>query len=159
MVAPADDDKTKLAGARHLYGPRPLGGVLAPLLRPAFRRRGAATAQLIADWEAVVGPALAALTTPRLLSGSRLTIACTGPVALELQHLSAALIGRINAHLGKEAVTTLRFVQARREAPPSPPPPPARAVAEAARAVAELPEGPLRDALQRLGAAVLADRS
>jgi hypothetical protein len=148
---PARED----AGARHLYGPRPVGALIPTLVRPAFRRRSPATAQVVADWEAIVGPALAAVTTPRRLFSGTLAIACSGPLALELQHLSGELMQRINAHLGRVAVTRLRFVQDVRPPPPLAPKP-CPAAREAARAaVSGLPEDRLRDALESLGRAVL----
>src|SRR5512135_36563 len=106
---------------RHVYGPRPVGTLIPRLTRPAFRRRSPATAQVLADWEAIVGPAIAAVTTPRRLSSGTLTIACTGPIAMELQYLSGELTARINAHLGSQVVTGLRFVQTTGLAPPVPP--------------------------------------
>ncbi len=143
---------------RHVYGPRQVSALVPALVRPAFRRRAPATAQVLADWDVIVGPAIAAVTTPRRLFAGTLTITCPGPVALELQHLSGQLIERINTHLGKATVTRLRFVQ---DAPPAPRPPqspPPQAVAEARAAVASLPEGPLRDALEALGRVVLTRR-
>ena len=113
--------------ARFMYGPRPVGALLPALTRAVFRKRSPATAALLAEWEIVVGPAIAAVSTPRKLSAGTLAIGCTGPIAMELQHLSAALIGRINTHFGQDLVTRLRFMQ---EAPaatmalPVPPPPP-----------------------------------
>jgi len=135
-----------------------LAALVPGVTRAAFRRRSPATAQVLADWALIVGPALAAVTTPRGLSAGTLTIACAGPVAMELAHLADELRGRINAHLGSQTVLRLRFVQT---IPPRPaarpaPAPPARAVARAAAAVAGLPPGPLRDALAGLGALVLA---
>jgi hypothetical protein len=128
--------------------------------RPAFRRRAPGTAQVLADWAVIVGPAIAAVTTPRKLFSGTLTIGATGPVAMELQHLSETLMARINTHLGQIAVTRLRFVQ---EAPPAAPPaapaPRPQAVQAAARAVADLPPGPLRDALEQLGRRVLTSRA
>ena len=155
MTTPGEADKPDDA-ARHPYGPRPLAALLPPIVRPALRKRTPATAQLLADWEAVVGPELALATTPRKLFAGQLTIGCAGPVALELQHLSAALMERINRHLGQLAVTRLRFTQepARRPAPSRTPP--ARAV-EAARArVADVDDPALREALMNLGSHVLA---
>jgi hypothetical protein len=142
---------------RHGFGPRALGAVVPAVTRPAFRRRAPATAQVLADWPAIVGPALAAVTMPRRLAGGILTIACAGPVALELQHLATALIERINAELGRVTVTQLRFVQQSLPAPPPAPPP--RRPATSLRRLEHLPEGPLRDALERLGAAVLTERA
>lgn len=107
----------------------------------------------MADWPELVGPALAAVTEPERLSAGTLTIACAGPVAMELQHLAPELIERINGGLGRAAVERLRFRQrspaapaarARRRAPPGPPPAPVEGVADPA----------LRAALERLAARV-----
>ncbi len=136
--------------ARHPYGPRPLGALMPALTRAAFKRRSPATAQLLLDWAEIVGPALAAAAIPKRLVGTTLTLACSGLAALELQHLSAALIGRINTHLGRTAVEQLRFVQD--GAPPMPPPPPHRRPPPVS--VVDMPEGELRDALARLGGAI-----
>jgi len=150
MASDGETDKP-----RPFYGPRPLAALVPALLRPAFRRRAPATAQVLADWEVIVGPRLAALTTPLRLSAGTLAIGCAGPVATELQHVADELRGRINAHLGQATVTRLRFVQAAARAIP-PPAPPARPPAVVA--VPGLPPGELRDALERLGRAVLTDR-
>ncbi len=133
---------------RHVYGPRTLSSLLPAITRPALRSRNAAAAQLIADWEIVVGPALAGVTLPRRLSAGTLTLACAGPTALELQHQSQLLIGRINGHYGRLLVDRLRFVQeetAARVPLPAPraPLPPVE--------IPDMPEGPLRDALAALG--------
>jgi hypothetical protein len=145
---------------RHVYGPRPLGAVVPRLTRAAFRRRAPATAQIIADWTAIMGPAIAAVTTPRRLSAGTLTIACAGPVAMELQHLAGEVMARINGHLGRAAVQTLRLVQTQEpRLPPALPrlADPARlAQIEATidAALGELPEGELRAALASLGRAI-----
>ena len=143
--------------ARSIYGPSPLSALLPALVRPAFRGRAAATAQVLADWAAIVGPAYAGVTTPQRLSSGTLTIGCSGPLAMELQHVAPALMERVNAHLGRVAVTRLRFVQSAPVQPPAPRPaarPPATQAAQ--DAVASLPPGDLRDALERLGRVVLA---
>ncbi len=147
MAGGQDSDK-----GRHLYGPRPLGALVPAIARPAFRRRSPAGAQIMADWPAIVGPALAQAAQPRRLAGGTLTLGCAGPQALELQHLAAALIERINTHLGRVAVQRLRFVQ---ERPAPPPPTRPQAPQVAVPAIAGLPEGGLREALERLGRAVL----
>jgi hypothetical protein len=144
---------------RRLYGSRPLGALVPRLTRPAFHRMSPAAAQVMADWAAIVGPLLASVSAPRRLAGSTLTIACSGPVAIELQHYAGELIERINSHLGSPTIRALRFVQT---APPAlrPAAPPARvspaAAAAAESAVSTLPEGELREALAALGRAVLA---
>jgi hypothetical protein len=157
----AGDTKGDIAaGARHVYGPRPVGALVPRVTRPAFRRHSAASARIMADWAAIVGPALAAVTTPRRLSAGTLTVACSGPVAVELQHLAAQLIERINTHLGDTPVQRLRFLQATQSTIPVPPRVKISVTVQKAaqRAVADLPEGPLRDALAALGSAVIASR-
>jgi hypothetical protein len=104
-----------------------------------------------------MGPAIAAMTTPRRLSSGTLTIACAGPIAMELQHLAGEVMARINAHLGRPAVQALRFVQTQQAIVPAPTPPPVPDPARLARieaALGELPEGELRAALASLGRAI-----
>lgn len=142
---------------RHVYGPRPVGALMPRLTRPAFRSRAPATAQVLADWSAIVGPAIAAVTTPRRLAAGTLTIACAGPIAMELQHLATEVIARINAHLGSKTVAALRFVQTPEllAVPAALPPPPDPAKLAAVEvAVSGLPEGELRGALASLGRAM-----
>jgi hypothetical protein len=105
-----------------------------------------------------MGPAIASVSVPRKLFAGTLAIACSGPLAIEMQHLAPQLIERINRHLGKIAVTRLRFVQDPPPARVAPRPPRPAAVARARAAVAAMPEGELRDALEALGRAVLAGR-
>ena len=103
----------------------------------------------MSEWASIVGPRLAVETEPRRLSGTQLTIACSGPVAMELQHVSGVLIDRINTHAGRRLVERLRFVQDSLAAPVVP----ARRQAVAAEPV-EGVEGELGDALGRLRAAI-----
>jgi hypothetical protein len=144
------------ADRRHVYGPRPVGALVPGLTRAAFRRRAPGTAQVLADWAAIVGPALAAVTLPRRLSAGTLTIACSGPIAMELQHLSGELIARINTTLGAGVATALRFVQTAPDSPMAipPRPPSPQSLTRAESAVESLPSGELRDALTALGRAV-----
>lgn len=163
------DERSGKQGERRGGGPVAVASVVASVTRPLMRGRQATVARLALDWPQVVGPALAAVTAPEKLAGGAaggaLTIRASGPMALELTHLAPELIGRINAHLGREAVTRLRFSAEKRAALPQrerslrlPPPPPKEARARAAEAVASLPEGDLKSALARLGAHILARR-
>lgn len=148
------------AGTRHVYGPRPVSALVPSLTRAAFKQRAPAAAQVLTDWQAIVGPALAAVTAPRRIQGGTLVIACGGPIATELQHLSAELVARINAALGRKAVERLRFVQdlaAGRPAPPPKRPPSPAACAEIDAAVTGVADDDLRAALARLGRALAAE--
>jgi len=175
---PAPDQEER---RRATAGPRPLGAVLPAVTRASFRKRAPATARLLADWAGIVGPALAAVTTPLRLSagsaatpGGTLTVEASGPIALELQHLAPQLIERINAQAGHALVARLRFVQtpariaaaaalaagsgkgARAAAAPRPlsPTESARLARHLAERLAAIGSEPLREALARLGRAV-----
>lgn len=138
--------------------PKALGAILPPLVRPVLRKRAPSIAALLAEWDAVVGPAIAAVTRPKRLAAGTLTLAAGPPIALELQHLAPQLLARVNAYLGTDAATRLRFAPAAAAAPPrpAPPQPSPEALAQIAASVAPLPDGPLRDALEGLGAALAA---
>lgn len=134
-----------------LRGPRPLGALVPTLTRPAFRKRAPAAAQVLADWEAVVGPQLAAVTVPRRLHGGTLTLACSGPVAMELQHFSEWVLARVNTYLGSHLAERLRIVQ---EPLPAQAAPPLPAKPRPEPKLPGIPPGPLRDALVALGRAI-----
>ena len=157
LTSPAKPDKP--VEAPRFSGPRGIAGLVPAITRPAFRKRAPATAQLLSDWAVIVGPAIAAVSVPKKLLTGSLAIACIGPIAMELQHLSPKLIERINSHFGQVIVTRLRFVQDFQVAAGSAPVVRKLAVAAARQAVADLPEGALRDALQGLGQHVLAKPS
>lgn len=142
-------------------GPHPLALLVHRAARPAFARRSAATAQIMADWPAILGPELAALAEPLRLARGTLTLGCTGPAAMELALLAPAVIERINGHLGRAAVQRLAFVQRapRAVAPPPPPRPAPAAIPPATTAgLAGLPEGELRAALAKLAGEVYRNR-
>ena len=133
---------------RRSYGSQPIGVLLPIVIRPAFRKHSPAAAQLMADWPAIVGPALAATTAPRRFAAGTLTLGCAGPIALELQHLAGPLMERINGHLGRPMVQRLKFVQymVNTERIPSP------AKRQTTQVdIPDFPDGPLRDALAALG--------
>ena len=155
----ADDDDTRdgMEGrGRFVYGPRPIGALVPTVTRPVFKRQNPASAQILADWEAIVGPKVASMTIPRRLDRGVLTIACAGPTAMELHYVGVAMIQRINAHLGGQPVHSLKFTQAgmpRKPVPGFKKPP--EAVLEAQAAVASFPDGELKDALAALGRVVI----
>lgn len=136
---------------RHVYGPRPVGALVPVVTRAAFKARAPGVAAVMADWATIVGSKLAADTTPRRLSAGTLTLACAGPVAMELQHQSGPLIERINGYFGSPIVQVLRFVQS--VTTPVAPAPPRRRVPVKVE-LPGIPAGDLRDALHRLGQSV-----
>jgi hypothetical protein len=152
-----DDTRSGMEGqVRFVYGPRPLGSVVPALTRQTFRRHNPASVQILADWEIIVGPKVAAMTVPRRLQRGVLTIGCAGPAAMDLHYMAVEVINRINTHLGGRPVHTLKFTQAGmpRKPPPERASPP-EATVEAEAAVAALPDGELKTALAALGRVVI----
>ena len=116
----------------------------------------------MADWHTVIGPALAAVTAPQKLANGTLTLACSGPVAMELTHLAPQIVQRINAHLGRQAVERLRFVQHHPAATARPqaarPKPPAPLPAKVSASLDQVADESLRAALARLAEGVYRKR-
>ncbi len=133
--------------ARRNYAARGIAGLLAPVVRPAFRRRAPAAAQLLADWPQLAGPELSARAAPIKFAGGTLTLACTGPMAMELQLLAPQIIERLNLGLGHAMVERLRFMQ---QAAAGPAQPAARLGAKTFAMPENLPDGPLGAALAAL---------
>ena len=132
---------------RRNYAARGIAGLLGPILRPAFKRRAPAAAQLLADWQQLAGPDLNARAAPVKFAGGTLTLACTGPTAMELQLLAPQIIARLNLTLGHAMIERLRFVQ---QTPNISAPRPARLASKPIPPPENLPDGPLGDALARL---------
>ena len=138
------------------------------LIKSLEARFGQGPEALQAHWREIVGEALAARSEPiRLIKartgGATLELRVAGPVAALVQHQAPLILDRLNLYLGPDAVGRLRIVQGplRAAARPSPPKrrirPPLDAAAEQALAegLKDAPDGPLKEALTRLGRAVL----
>ena len=141
---------------RRTFVSLPLAQLVPDITRPAFRKKSPAGAAVMADWASIVGPRLAAESEPRKLVRGQLTVACSGPMAMELQHVADMLIQRINTHAGAAVVERLRFVQepVGRAGPSLP-----KRRIVAAEPVADMPGGDLHDALADLLAAIRGDKA
>jgi hypothetical protein len=129
------------------YAPRGIAALLAPVVRPAFRRRAPAAAHLLSDWNSLAGPELSTLAAPIKFAGGTLTLACAGPAALELQHVAPQIIARLNQAIGQTMIERLRFVQ---NPPAAAAPSPAPLPSTPKTSPNNLPEGPLGEALAKL---------
>lgn len=141
---------------RH-FAPRALGALIPSLTRPVFRRQNPSVARIMSDWVELVGPKLAGQTAPRGLTAGTLTIAASGPMAMELTHLAPALIARLNGALGQVVVQRIKVVQGfvpRRPASPPPPPPSPPPPERVMAAIGEVNDPELREALARLAKGV-----
>ena len=81
----------------------------------AFARAGFSDPSLVLHWREIAGPEIARIARPlkfsESASGGVLTLLAEPGAALFLGHDSRALAERINAYLGRAAVTRVKFVQ------------------------------------------------
>ena len=148
--------------------PRPLSDFTGATLSDSLKAQGFASAEIIARWADIAGPEIAAHSEPMKINWPRaagderpepatLVLRVEGPAALEIQHLAAVILERVNRFFGWQAIGRIALRQAplRRRAPPTPPPPLDPEIA--ARIAASLPaveDEDLRFALARLAAAI-----
>ncbi len=161
---------------RPMRRPPPVAGrALNGLIKSLDERFGKGADGLKARWREIAGEFMAARTEPVKLVKGRggqpgvLEIRVDGPAATLIQHQASDILERVRLVLGADAVGRLRIVQGpvRHKAPTA-----AKGVvaargrrrtgpldaADEARLQAELakaPEGPLKDALLRLGREVI----
>jgi hypothetical protein len=148
--------------------PRPLSDMLGATLTGVLKSQGFASAEILSRWADIVGPEVAASSEPMKINWPRvrdeetpepatLVLRVEGPAALEIQHLSAVILERVNRFFGWQAIGRIALRQAplRRRMPKKAPAPPDPAVA--ARIAESLPgieDEALRQAIGRLGAAI-----
>jgi hypothetical protein len=146
-------------------GFRAVGVAASELAAPIVAKHGGGIlTRLKAQWAAIVGLDWAAVTWPTGLNRDGvLKLRAVSGVALELQHRAPLLIERINLFFGRPAITRLALVQghlptftpsgARIPAPLTPGE--ARGLTER---LSDITEPELRDALARLGKAVIGEQ-
>ncbi|MFY9816096.1 MAG: DciA family protein [Pseudolabrys sp.] len=147
--------------------PRPLSELLSATLGDAFKAQGFASTEIISRWPDIVGAEIAAHSEPLKIKWSRpvgdkipepatLVLRVEGPAALEIQHLSAVILERVNRFFGWQAIGRIALRQAplrHREKPTQHTPDPAMA-ARVAETLPDIKDENLRQALGRLGAAI-----
>jgi hypothetical protein len=156
---------------------RPLADLIQTAIDPVLRRQGFGPSDLVMFWDDIVGERLAAMSQPvkvqwparqhdraaenRRPTPATLVVRVETGFALELQHLAPLVVERVNAHFGWRCVSRLLLKQgpvaalplARHEVRPL-----GKAAESAAGTiVGSGMEEPLRLALTRLGARVLAE--
>jgi hypothetical protein len=157
--------------------PKPLADLIDACLGPALAAQGFAASDVIVAWPEIVGERLANFTQPLRIewprgAGARdrdarpepatLVVRVESAFALDMQHLAPVVIERVNAHYGWRCVGRVVLKQGPVKRP-APPPAPAPALTEDDRrrvteAVGEVGEDALRDALERLGQAIVSAR-
>jgi len=149
------------------HGFRAVGVAVSKLGAPiAGKRGGGLLVRLKADWPAIVGTEWAAVSWPTAVArDGGLKLRTIAAAALELQHRAPLLIERVNIFLGRPAVTRLILVQgslplaaAPSGSSPSPPPLTFGEIAALDERLSTIAHPELRNALARLGRAVIAIR-
>src|SRR5215813_5161215 len=148
--------------------PRPLADLVTTCVTSVFERQGFTSCEIVTHWDDIVGPEIAALAEPIRMQWVRssdpdesppatLVLRVEGPAAIEIQHMSAVIVERVNRYLGWQAVGRLALRQAplmrRRGRPPRPRIDESIAAAIAGR-MTGIADAGLRTALGRLGAAI-----
>ena len=147
-------------------GMRALGVASSRLATPIIARRGGGLlSRLKAEWSIILGPEWSTHAWPAALGrDGALKLRVAPAHALQLQHRAPLLLERINLFYGRQIVTRIALVQA---PPPLEPLPKLRPVAQLPqvetarleRRLGSVDDPDLRDALGRLGRAVLASET
>lgn len=119
MPKPKPSSQAPSAGRKRRGRLRALSASLPGVTKRAFARRGLLGADLARQWPAIVGADLAERCRPRKLRFPRpgealdgdLTLRVAPAWALEIQHLEALLLERINSFFGYRAVARLILQQ------------------------------------------------
>jgi hypothetical protein len=153
---------------------RPLADFIDACLGPSLAAQGFAAADVITAWPDIVGERLAGFTQPLKIEWKKraqpepdsraepatLVVRVEGAFALELQHLAPVVIERVNAHYGWRCIGKLVLKQGpvRLGKAPKPPPPSVKPADKEKidRASGSIEDEGLRQAIGRLGEAILA---
>ncbi len=147
--------------------PRPLSELLSATLGDAFKAQGFASTEIISRWRDIVGAEIAAHSEPLKINWPRrlgeeiaepatLVLRVEGPAALEIQHLSAVILERVNRFFGWQAIGRIALRQAplRHREKAVPPALDASLAERVADGLPDIEDDNLRQALGRLGAAI-----
>ncbi|MCW8952226.1 MAG: DciA family protein [Rhodospirillales bacterium] len=154
---------------RKKRGPRAIAELVGDLTQPVFGRRGFSASAILTDWPSIVGQALSDHTCPEKIifperkkrDGSLELRVDHGSLATELIHLEPLLIERINRYFGFRAIARLKIIQGPLPEKKIPAKPQQRTLApdretDLANDLASVDDPELREALGRLGRAVMA---
>lgn len=156
---------------RAQYRPPPTAGMaVSRVVRPLGKKHagGSSARALERVWPEIMGPRWSKISTPIRYSGGKdgrtLVISAPGPAAALIMAASGPIIERLNGHLGAGHIKAIRLVQSKMRAPQnqtrmqgqgqnhglSP-----RKTAQLQEGLSHLPDGGLKQALEKLGRGVL----
>src|ERR1700733_4145240 len=104
------------------FNAKPLSVLLNDVFAEAYAKQGFAARELVTRWAEIAGPEIARhseplkMQWPRPVEGQQqepatLVLRVEGPMALEIQHTSDALLQRVNRFFGWNAVGRLTLRQ------------------------------------------------
>lgn len=150
------------------YRPAPTAGMaVAKIVRPLSKKYsgGSSAAMLHKHWPDIVGERWAKISTPVKFTGGRdgrtLVVSAPGAAATLITAASGAILERLNAHMGEGSVSRLRLVQTKLKTEKSPAGR-KRGLTPSQQdqlqdGLSKIPEGGLKQALEKLGRGVLTD--
>jgi hypothetical protein len=158
---------TPVMGYRYRLAMESLSKHFRVITRAAFARHGFAQADVVSNWNEIVGEELAAISSPERIrwprgageearkSGGTLIIRAAPGRALDLQYDASRITGRINSFFGYGAVTAIKVVQASGWLPQRP----AAALSGTPKpldnhGLEAIEDGQLKAALERLGQSI-----
>ena len=147
------------------FFPKSLEACIEPLTRPLLKTQGLAGSRIVSQWDAIVGPQLAAHTLPEKLTfpqsnkqnggkkiGGTLVISCENGFATELQHMQPQIMERLSGYFGYAAVSRIVISHSWVEKPQAPTPPAPRPTlsGDSVNLTHDIADGDLKAALQSL---------
>lgn len=93
-------NKRENSSPRRAMGGKTLGALLPRVTHVAFKKKSPLFVKIIMDWENLVGAHIAQQTAPRRLNSGVLTVACSGPIVMEMRYHSLQILERMNTALG-----------------------------------------------------------
>jgi hypothetical protein len=159
-------------GRQRRRGAVTIGELVGKVIDPVAKRRGFASTDIIAAWREIVGPRFAEWTRPEKIlwpkgeemegAPALLVLRVDGPRAVFVQHEAGQIVERVNAFLGYGAIGHIRIIQAPVRTAKSqvsrPHPLTPDEESRVSRSISKVEHERLREALERLGRSVVADR-
>jgi hypothetical protein len=147
---------------------KPLSLLLGGVFSDAFAKQGFASRELVTRWAEIAGAEVAKFSEPLKIQWPRpvegqpqvpatLILRVEGPMALEIQHSSDAILQRVNRFFGWNAIGKIALRQAPLSRPkprPTIKPVDPVAIAKEAKDLGTVEDDELRQALARLGAVI-----
>ena len=108
---------------RSTFGPKSVSELIGGILEPVLARRAGMTLDLLRAWPELAGEEYRDSTRPEKINWPRraheddpfepatLLVACDGSIALFFQHEQPALLARVNAFFGFQAIKRIKIVQ------------------------------------------------